>query len=404
MTLPEEHYGVWLRDLRIGTLVHRGDHTRFRLTDSYLSDPNRPVLGLRFEQDLRARHSAALRLPPWFSNLLPEGALRDWIAAERHVSAKREMELLIQVGHDLPGAVRVRHVEPADEDEEEPFQAAEPAPPATVPWRFSLAGVALKFSMLLQHDRLTMPATGVGGDWIVKLPDRAYADVPRNEHAMMRLAGAAGIEIPEVRLVHRDQLEGLPPNIWPPGEDLAYAVRRFDRGPNRELVHIEDLAQVRGFYPDDKYTGNYETVAALIYRGHDVASLQEFARRLTFSILISNGDAHLKNWSLLYADARIPRISPAYDLVSTRFYMGNDEDMGLPFGGVRQFERLRLSTFDRLESRLGVRADLAAIGRSVIDAVRELSPMLDEYIPSNDALLADVQGSIRERSRTLLSS
>jgi HipA N-terminal domain len=48
-----------------------------------------------------------LRLPPWFSNLLPEGRLRDWIAADRKVSADREMELLAQVGHDLPGAVRV---------------------------------------------------------------------------------------------------------------------------------------------------------------------------------------------------------------------------------------------------------------------------------------------------------
>lgn len=173
-TLPEHRYGVWLRELRVGTLIQRGDHTRFALTEEYLADPHRPVLGLIFEQDLRARHAAALRLPPWFSNLLPEGRLREWIAAERHVSAQREMELLAQVGHDLPGAVRIRSVEPS-EAVEEVFAITDlpPAPPSKrESWRFSLAGVALKFSMLLRHDRLTLPATGVGGDWIVKLPDR----------------------------------------------------------------------------------------------------------------------------------------------------------------------------------------------------------------------------------------
>ena len=408
MALPEEFFGVWLRDLRIGTLVRRGDYTRFLLAESYLSDPNRPVLGLLFEQDLLARHAAALRLPPWFSNLLPEGILREWIAAERHVSAQREMELLAQVGHDLAGAVRIRHVEPTFEREEESFETAASEPetfaPAAVPWRFSLAGVALKFSMLLQQDRLTLPATGVGGDWIVKLPDRSYPNVPHNEYAMMRLAWMVGIDVPEVRLVHRDQLDGLPGHVWAQGEDLAYAVRRFDRGPNRELIHIEDLAQIRGFYPDRKYAGNYETIAALVYRGHDVASLQEFARRLTFSILISNGDAHLKNWSLIYTEPRVPRISPAYDLVSTRFYMGADEGMGLPFGGVRQYERVRLKTFERLESRLGVQADLAEIGRAMIDSVNDKLLVLEECIGSNGRLLTDVRNSIRERSRTLVRS
>ena len=87
-TTPAEHlFGVWLRDLRVGTLAQRGDHTRFVLSESYLADPDRPVLGLMFEQDLHARHAAKLRLPCWFSNLLPEGRLRDWIAAERHVPA-----------------------------------------------------------------------------------------------------------------------------------------------------------------------------------------------------------------------------------------------------------------------------------------------------------------------------
>jgi len=251
------------------------------------------------------------------------------------------MELLAQVGADLPGAVRILD------------EGGTPGPltgtgikidanavdlkadPGT--WRFSLAGVGLKFSMLKTGDRLTLPAYGQGGDWIVKLPDPYHQDVPRNEHAMMELASHAGIEVPEHALVPRNTLANLPGNAWQGQEEFAYAVRRFDRGQGRTLIHIEDFAQVKNVYPyyDGKYEGNFETVANYIYRSRDLNALREFARRLTFNILIHNSDAHLKNWSLIYKDQRIPTLSPAYDLVSTGFYgIGSEsDDLGLKFGG-----------------------------------------------------------------------
>src|SRR5689334_19323085 len=107
MKVVKSRYGVWLGGRRIGTLDQRGDYTAFSFTEEYIADPNRSVLGLHFEQDLKAQYASALRLPPWFSNLLPEGRLRIWIAEQRDVSPDREMELLAQVGHDLPGAVQV---------------------------------------------------------------------------------------------------------------------------------------------------------------------------------------------------------------------------------------------------------------------------------------------------------
>jgi serine/threonine-protein kinase HipA len=108
--------------------------------------------------------------------------------------------------------------------------------------------------------------------------------------------------------------------VWPPNERTAYAIRRFDRAPDRKPIHIEDMAQVRNVYPEAKYQGSFETLAALLYRGRDLASLLEFTRRLAFNLLISNGDAHLKNWSLIYRDGRIPKLAPAYDLVATSVY------------------------------------------------------------------------------------
>ncbi|MGC4854619.1 type II toxin-antitoxin system HipA family toxin [Micromonospora sp. DT4] len=272
--------------------------------------------------------------------------------------------------------------------------------------RFSLAGVAMKFSMLKIQDRLTLPARGMGGDWIVKLPDNRFRDVPRNEFAMMSLARAAGIDVPDIALVARADVDDrLPPSVWSTGEEYAYAIRRFDRGVGRGLVHIEDLAQVRNVYPDRKYLGNFETVASLIYRRRDTEALREFARRLAFSVLISNGDAHLKNWTLIYRDPRVPTLAPAYDLVSTGPYDLGDrpEDLGLKFGGSRAFHRISLGTFRRLEERLSAKnAGLDDCVASVVERVTQEWPNYADLLHGNHRLQDYIEKSIKARSKTLL--
>ena len=112
--------------------------------------------------------------------------------------------------------------------------------------KFSLAGVGLKFSMLRQGSRLTLPASGRGGDWIVKLPDPKHDHVPVNEFAVMSLAARVGVDVPEVSLASRDELPDLPPRAWPTREDVAFLIKRFDRGDQGRLIHIEDFAQIRG--------------------------------------------------------------------------------------------------------------------------------------------------------------
>lgn len=383
----EEQFCVYLYDRLVGRLHRRDDVTRFVFEEGYWDDPNRPVLGLRFEDNPRGRHRSHMRLPPWFSNLLPEGRLREWIAQARRTSTEREMELLAQVGHDLPGAVRVLTADemvPVDLGDGGNSSGPQGSSIDSL-WSFSLAGVGLKFSMLARGDRLVIPARGERGDWIAKLPDPTYPGVPQNELAMMTLAKAVGIDVPEIRLVHRDEIEPLPERIWS-GQENLFAVKRFDRGPRRELIHIEDLAQVRGFYPDAKYTGSFETVGALVYRGHDIESLREFARRLTFNILIGNGDAHLKNWSLIYRDPRVPTLAPAYDLVATFVYrpsIQGPEEMALRFGPSKRFEDVRLSTFSRLDEKLNAKAGLDDMAFSLVhEVIREwprAAALLQDY-------------------------
>src|ERR1700722_7193622 len=139
-------------------------------------------------------------------------------------------------------------------------------------------------------------------------------------------------------------------------------------------------------------------------RGRDTESLLEFTRRLTFSVLISNGDYHLKNWSLIYPDGRVPRLSPAYDLVSTAYYMETDrfEDLGLRFGGSRDFERVRLETFRRLGERLGARGnDLAEMAAVTVERILEQWPGYAELLDAAPRLQAAIDMSINSRSKTI---
>lgn len=352
----------------IGTLHHQNDVVRFTFDDGYWSDPDRSVLGLWFEDHPNESPQSALQLPAWFSNLLPEGRMREWIALDRGVPAQREMELLLRVGSDLPGAIELIEDGGASEAESIDASTAAARRQRTVdgPWKFSLAGVGMKFSMLQKGERLTIPASESLGDWIVKLPDPIHAQVPKNEFLMMSLASKVGIEVPTIRLVERDELPDIPDQAWSGPETLAYAISRFDRSPNGR-IHMEDLNQVRAFYPDQKYEGAFETVAALVYRQRDTDSLREFVRRLTFNALIGNGDAHLKNWSLIYPDRRTPRLSPAYDIVSTGAYAAGsgEETLALKFRSSRRFQDMSLDGFHRLEQKLG------ATGAGLTDVVRE---------------------------------
>lgn len=172
---------------------------------------------------------------------------------------------------------------------------------------------------------LTVPAKGVGGDWIVKLPSTRFAGVSENEFSMMTLARQVGIAVPEIQLLRLDQIDHLPEGVGRL-EGEAYAIRRFDRLASGERVHMEDFAQIFGVYPEEKYErASYRNIAQAIWRETGEAGLVEFIRRLVFNALIGNADMHLKNWSLIYRDGVNAELAPAYDFVSTIAYVPDEK-------------------------------------------------------------------------------
>ena len=211
----------------------------------------------------------------------------------------------------------------------------------------------LKFSAIQESgDRLTVPANGVGGSWIVKLPSFEHERVPENEYAMMSLAKQMGIDVPEIALLPIEQIQGIPVSFRKRGEKV-YAIQRFDRAGKEGKIHIEDFAQVFGVYPEKKYSvANYGNIAKVIWSETGEKGLQEFIRRFVFNALIGNGDMHLKNWSFIYPDRKTASLAPAYDFVSTIFYLKGDA-LALNFAGSKEFSSLNLQQFRRFAIKGG---------------------------------------------------
>ncbi|RVT90537.1 type II toxin-antitoxin system HipA family toxin [Sphingomonas crocodyli] len=388
---------ILLHDRRIGTITAlEGDRSIFTFDDAYAADTDRDTLSLAFKDRYGELYTAdnrafQTRLQPFFSNLLPEGALRDFLARRTGVNATREFQLLGELGGDLPGAVRAL---PANGHTAATLAAASAAPAAFDPkFRFSLAGVQLKFSALKNEGRgggLTIPTQGEGGGWIIKLPSTRLEDVPENEFAIMTLAGLIGIDVPEIELVRLDQIDGLPAGITYYGS-TALAIRRFDRSPDGP-VHVEDFAQFYRVYPEAKYdTASYRTILAALAIETDDRSVEQFIRRLTYSVLIGNGDMHLKNWSLIYPDRRTPVLSPAYDLLSTIPYLPKDE-AALKF---RRSKAWASFTYDELAAM----ADKAKVAQTAILAIaRETVERFDTawsahktHLPLSDTLIGAIE-------------
>jgi len=320
---------------------------RGRPTFSLITHPNFP----RSKKIMTEPWVKNQRLHPILSNLLPEGSLRELIAQGLKVHVDNEFHILSYLGEDLPGALVAEPMEPPDV----PVSVltthgkakAVKFDKTTQGSKYSLAGVQMKFSMKQKDGRYNLSKGDVLGDWIIKTPSTKHKDVPANEYTAMTLASLVGVDIPEIKLVELDKLDNLP-EINLPDEKLAFAIKRFDRNDNAR-IHMEDFAQVLVKYPQQKYnSGNYEQIGRILYQysGDSLKDAQQFARQLLVNILLANGDAHLKNWSLLYSDQVTPRLSPAYDIVTTSVYIDDEKQFALNLGKTKNWYEASYANFE----------------------------------------------------------
>ena len=176
-------------------------------------------------------------------------------------------------------------------------------------------------------------------DLIVKAAGEDFPGLAENEYICMSIARHAGLGIPE---------------FWLSDDRKLFVIRRFDLSA-AGYMGFEDAAVLTGRHPGRKYEGSYHDVARAITDfaapAHRHASLDAFFRLMVVNCLIRNGDAHLKNFGILYGDPstadRDARMAPVYDLVSSVVYIPKDV-LALSLGGSKAWpDRKTLERFGK---------------------------------------------------------
>jgi serine/threonine-protein kinase HipA len=194
--------------------------------------------------------------------------------------------------------------------------------------RLSISGVQLKYSVRLENRELKL--YDKNGQYILKPVPPAkqlihMEDAPENEHLTMQIAEQLfNIHTAANALIHFK--DGQP----------AYITRRFDVKPGGSKYMQEDFAQLTNRSKHThgetfKYEGSYEEIGVLIKKFVAAAmpALEKFFQLVIFNYVFSNGDAHLKNFSLIRDDSGEYLLAPAYDLMSTVIHTPHEADTAL---------------------------------------------------------------------------
>lgn len=359
---------------RAGRLRRFDDRVEFSYLVEYEGEPvasTLPVTG-------GVTAAPAGQLPPFFTGLLPEGRRLSALTRALKVSADDEMSLLVAVGADTVGDVRVV---PGGEP------PVDPEPVVGEDWntvdlfdlfnrslgdaydRSAIPGIQPKLSGKM----ISFPVAGMSGPVIVKLDPPEYPRLTANEAAILAVADqAGGFAVPK-RLVVSDS-----------GGAAGLVVSRFDRAAISEGIRrfpVEDGCQVAGRYPADKYS--LDTVAVIEALAGQcaappVARLQ-LLERFLLSYLVGDGDLHAKNLAIWRAPSGLWEPAPVYDLVCTAVY--GDTTLAAPLNGSTAVHELGRRRFLAVGTALGIPE--AAVAR-----------MLDRRVPVIAGLAADaLEGS-----------
>src|SRR5580658_1063632 len=332
-----------------------------------------------------------LGLPPIFEMNLPEGALRERLrlAFAKATGAFDDYDLLSVVGRSQIGRVRFTGAEDAL-DEGVPFQSVDEILSSRRGgdlFRFliekfaiysGISGVQPKFLLRdetalksgARENRVLSPSFR-GATHIVKFWEASeYPQLAANEFFCLKAAERSGLRVP----VHRITADGS-----------ALVLDRFDLRPDGTYRGFEDFCVLNARRTDEKYRGSYETSVMKRFQqfANSPAVLEDVEKLFTLIVLncaLRNGDAHLKNFGIVYDDVLgEARLAPVYDLVTTAIYLPKDS-LALTLNGTTQWPANKV--LRRLgETRMtGTPAKIREILERVSDALSQTETDLRSYI------------------------
>lgn len=372
---------VWVNDSKVGTLDRHGSGTTF-VYDQGVQPSNAISLNMPVRT---ASYDHPYGLLPVFDTNMPEGILLDNLRRELSKAYGRAdaFDILSETGKNQIGRVRVLKAgeepqrKPSIPSIQEVLEAE--ATEAFVTDMFRKYGLRSGVSgampkVLLEEEvdsffdpenqRITIETQ----DYILKFDAADYPGLSLNEYHCLKVARLAGNKTADCYLGKH-------------GRTLA--VQRFDNLDGHRSG-FEDLASLNAMTSEEKYSGTIEKALFATIKNFSAENakqnLNELYRQIVTSIALRNGDAHLKNYAVLFDDAEKGpfTLAPAYDIVTTKAYIASDM-MAATYGGSKRWPK------PKAVEQMAIRAMLTsqqakAIISEVGAAVKEAMPdMIEDF-------------------------
>ncbi len=369
-----DELAVWLNGVRVAVIERR---LRMAYTKDALDQfaPGVPVLSLSLPLTAKPYPQGVVRA--FLEGLLPEGDSRNAIAAALDLKARDTYGLIRALGRDCAGALVIQPAdEPApsqpttltaerlsDEDVAELVANLRNAPLGVDKRvRVSLAGVQEKLLLTRMPDGAWgRPVDGTPSTHILKPEIAAYPNTVENEAFCMRIAKHLGLDVAPVETTAAARRKLI-------------VVERYDRlvhsDGSVERLHQEDFCQASGLPPERKYEEDggpsLRKIADIVQAAAAPDSIETLLRAVTLNILIGNGDAHAKNFSLLHEPSGALRLAPLYDLMSTLHY--GDDRLAMYIDNVHRTDRVTADRIVNEAARWGLaRRRAAEIVEDLVD-------------------------------------
>jgi serine/threonine-protein kinase HipA len=405
-----EELAVWLYGSDIARIAEERRRPRLAYTAESLGRyaPGTPLLSLSLPVRPERYPQGVVR--PFLDGLLPEGEARRTIAREFGVRPDDTFGLIGALGRDCAGAIVIQ-------------PTAEPAPrPATTLTaepldenglaelvlnlksaplgaggrvRISLAGIQEKLLLTRMPDgSWGRPVDGTPSTHILKPEIAAYPATVANEALCMRLASELGVEAAQIETADVA------------GRKLI-VVQRYDRvvAPAGDVhrIHQEDFCQATGVPPDTKYQEDrgpsLARIGQIVQTAASPDSLERLLRAVTVNVLVGNGDAHAKNFSLLHEESGTMRLAPLYDVMCTQCY--GDDRLAMYIDNVQRTSRVTAGRIVNEAAGWGLSRRRAA---EVIDEVIDLAPQaLEKASAVTDGVPDSIRATVHEQIRRLRS-
>ncbi|MBC2705124.1 type II toxin-antitoxin system HipA family toxin [Desulfobacula sp.] len=304
------------------------------------------------------------KVKSFFSNLLPESAVRKLISKQLGISDKNDFMLLKRIGGECAGAISTL---PESEVPESPDQyiynslsdkqiadlimhiPRRPLLAGQEGIRISLAGAQEKLALFFKDPEFYIPTNGAPSNVILK-PAMAYFQASiENECFCMMLANAVDLNVPPVLIVRKDSQKVL-------------LIKRYDRILNNDVLnrlHQEDFCQAMGLSHELKYQADggpgLEACFNLVrkYSANPIKDFQQLLQWVFFNFLIGNMDAHAKNLSFMYQAKQI-RLAPFYDMMCTNIYEDLSQKLAMKIGGENRPEWIMEKHWERFAMEIKI--------------------------------------------------